>query len=153
MDKGVYALVMENRACKINIGALGTREFLGGFHVYIGSALGPGGLARVTRHLRLAVERDRAPRWHIDHLLLADEFRPSAVVCAATTGRYECILANAVCGSPVPGFGASDCRCITHLFAYQSDPVWTISRVMSSLKLVSRVWRPPGEKHQVSRHL
>ena len=43
MDKGVYALVLENTGCTVRVGALGDREFFAGSHIYVGSARGSGG--------------------------------------------------------------------------------------------------------------
>jgi len=50
---GTYALVLRlARATTIHVGALGAVDFAPGWYVYVGSALGPGGLAaRVNRHL------------------------------------------------------------------------------------------------------
>lgn len=123
MDKGVYALVLEGPRCTVRIGALGLREFAAGRHIYVGSARGSGGLARVERHLRLARLRDRHPRWHIDYLLLDPRFSPVAVVTAATDRDCECDLARAIGGACVPGFGCSDCACPSHLFSRPAYPV------------------------------
>lgn len=44
---GTYALVLASRGEKrIRIGGIGTLRLRTGFYVYVGSALGPGGLAR-----------------------------------------------------------------------------------------------------------
>ena len=75
MDKGIYCLVLKNPACTVRVGALGPVSFAAGWHCYIGSALGPGGLVRLERHLRLAAHRDRRPKWHIDYLLTDPRFR------------------------------------------------------------------------------
>ena len=63
---GTYALVM---ACssnpKVEVGKLGSLRLQSGFHVYVGSAFGPGGLkARIAHHVKIS-ER---PHWHIDYL-------------------------------------------------------------------------------------
>ena len=54
MEKGVYCLVLFHGSCTIRVGALGDLAFPGGWHVYTGSAQGPGGLKRVRRHIGLA---------------------------------------------------------------------------------------------------
>lgn len=123
MDKGVYCLVLKNRTCSIEVGALGRIGFRAGWHTYIGSALGPGGLARVGRHIRLAGQKDRRPRWHIDYLLLSENFVPFGVICIRTNAPIECRLAGTVPGVPVAGFGCSDCRCASHLLYSASDPM------------------------------
>jgi len=122
MDKGIYCLVLRNPACTVHIGALGAQAFAAGFHVYVGSAQGSGGLQRVRRHILLARERDRRPKWHIDYLLTSDNFDLFSVVCASTDQKFECRLAGTLPGSPVPRFGCSDCSCSSHLFHTYDDP-------------------------------
>lgn len=145
MDKGVYALVLENPCCEVRIGALGAKEFAAGRHVYIGSALGSGGLARADRHVRLARHRDRPPRWHIDYLLLSPHVTLAAVVTAATDRDCECALARAVGGAYVPGFGCSDCACPSHLFYRPGDPVPEVLAAFRGLDLDARIARIKNE--------
>lgn len=92
-------------------------ELLGGY-CYVGSAMGPGGIsARVGRHLR---ER-KVLKWHIDHITASPSFDPVAVY--ATSDPVECFVASSLARSHrgIPGFGCSDCRCASHLFAVE-DP-------------------------------
>jgi Uri superfamily endonuclease len=90
--------------------------------VYVGSALGPGGLAaRIGRHLDSA----RPLRWHLDYLKRAT--RIVEIWCVANPLRREHAWANAL-GSlpnaaiPMPGCGSSDCDCPAHLFAFPTAP-------------------------------
>ncbi|WAC05102.1 MAG: DUF123 domain-containing protein [Methanoregula sp.] len=122
MDKGIYCLVLKNPECTVNVGALGALAFEAGFHIYAGSAQGSGGLQRVRRHILLAQEHNRRPKWHIDYLLTNGNFRLASVVCARTEQKYECRLAGNLPGSPVPHFGCSDCSCSSHLFYSRDDP-------------------------------
>ena len=94
MDKGVYCLVFENPRCTVRIGALGELPFRAGWHVYVGSALGSGGLKRLDRHVSLARERNRRPTWHIDYLIIDPRFSLSFTVSAPTTDDLECSLAR-----------------------------------------------------------
>jgi len=151
MDKGVYVLILENAGCVVRIGALGEREFPAGSHVYVGSARGSGGLARAGRHVRLALHRDRPPRWHIDYLLLDPHFLPAAVITTATDRDCECDLARAIGGAYVPGFGCSDCTCPSHLFYRSGDPVPEILALFRSLDLDARITRIKNEggEHRV----
>ena len=114
---GTYVLVMWlSGPCSLEIGRLGTFAFRPGRYAYVGSALGPGGLgARLERHAR----REKWPHWHIDYLL------DRAVLCEVwylkTATRWECAWAGVLgklpeVQAPVPGFGASDCACRSHLF-------------------------------------
>jgi len=49
----------------IQIGRLGALQLQSGFYVYVGSALGPGGVhARLAHHRKLSLR----PHWHIDYL-------------------------------------------------------------------------------------
>jgi Uri superfamily endonuclease len=135
MYKGVYCLVLRNGSCALEIGRLGRRYFAPGWHVYVGSALGPGGLKRALRHARLAQNRDRTPKWHIDYLLLSPRFSLEAIYCAPTDDPAECAVARGLGGPSVPGFGCSDCRCTSHLFFRSGDPGEEICRVLTRLDL------------------
>jgi Uri superfamily endonuclease len=142
MDKGVYALVFANRPCSLAVGSLGEVRFRGGFHIYVGSALGPGGFARVSRHLRLSRERDRPPRWHVDYPLLSPCFTLRHIVCGPGGEDLECALAGILGGESVPSFGSGDCRCGSHLFHRPADPVGEIRGAMVSLGLAPRKHNP-----------
>jgi Uri superfamily endonuclease len=121
--KGSYALLLRlDEAARIRVGALGDWPFAAGYYLYLGSALGPGGLAaRLRRHL----SREKRPFWHVDYL------RGRAAVAGIwyVTGpaRREHAWAAAAtrlpgAGIPVPRFGASDCRCPGHLVYFQERP-------------------------------
>jgi len=119
---GSYVVVLETgKARRIRIGALGRLALEPGFYAYVGSAFGPGGLAaRLGHHLR----RGRSPHWHIDYL------RRHAAVCEiwlAEGARAEHAWAGALtrvpsAEMPCLGFGATDCRCPTHLFRFAQRP-------------------------------
>lgn len=113
---GTYALGLYldvRQQCRI--GALGEHENQPGNYVYVGSAWGPGGLAaRVNRHLN----GNGKIRWHIDYL--RQYARPTAIWLAPDE-HLECTWAqglqkNPFSTLPIAGFGASDCRCTSHLF-------------------------------------
>lgn len=121
---GTYALVLRAAQQKnVQVGRLGKLAMQPGFYVYIGSALGPGGLkARVGRHLRPAVH----PHWHIDYLRRETEW--VAVWYAYDIVRRECRWADAFSNSrgsriPLFGFGSSDCRCPAHLYFFDRMPL------------------------------
>jgi Uri superfamily endonuclease len=136
-EKGIYCLIFENQACKIEIGKKGEISFPAGFHIYAGSALGPGGLKRVTRHINLSRNKDRKPSWHIDYLHLDSSFRLVSAVCASTSARLECSLASRIGGDLIPGFGCTDCKCISHLFYRKKSPFPEITEAFEALKLTS----------------
>jgi Uri superfamily endonuclease len=115
---GTYALVLEaTRSEEILVGGLGLCRFPPGYYVYVGSALGPGGLrARLARHLR----SDKRSHWHID--FLAGRLPVVRVFAWPSVQRRECeyvqrLLAWAGAIAAVPGFGSSDCHqgCPAHL--------------------------------------
>jgi Uri superfamily endonuclease len=121
--KGTYGLLLRlDEAREIEVGRLGRFVFKAGYYLYVGSALGPGGLAaRLGRHLR----GEKGPFWHIDYL------RAVAVVTAVcwleSPVRYEHEWATAAqqlpgATVPVPRFGASDCRCLAHLVYFHQAP-------------------------------
>lgn len=121
--RGAYAVLLSLSAPHtVTVGRLGTFCFPAGFYLYLGSALGPGGLSsRLARHCRVKKKQ----HWHIDHL------RPFASVeqiwVWITNERVECDWAAAAlalpgAGIPAPRFGASDCRCRAHLFHYPVRP-------------------------------
>ncbi len=120
---GTYALILRATGRKtVQVGRLGRLAMQPGFYVYVGSALGSGGLkARVGHHLRLV----KRPHWHIDYLRRETEC--VAVWHACGTVRQECAWADAFSGLrgstiPLPGFGSSDCRCPAHLFLFDRSP-------------------------------
>jgi len=132
--KGIYCLILRNDACDLEVGRLGPVNFRGGWHIYVGSALGPGGLpARVGRHFRLAAAKDRPARWHIDRLLLSPAFSLEGAVCGGTEDRLECRLADAIGGERVPGFGCTDCSCDSHLFYRPADPFDEITQAFDAI--------------------
>jgi Uri superfamily endonuclease len=151
MDKGIYCLVLRNPASTVHVGALGALAFAAGFHVYAGSAQGSGGLHRVRRHMLLAQNRDRRPKWHIDYLLTSDNFHLISVICASTEQKLECRLAKTLPGSPVPQFGCSDCSCRSHLFFTLDDPRDKILVAFRGLRLIPAITTliTPGAKDTI----
>jgi Uri superfamily endonuclease len=137
MDKGIYCLVFRNPSCTVRVGALGAIAFRKGWHIYVGSALGSGGLARLERHIALAQKKDRHPKWHVDYLSASPFFNLRYTISAATTKSLECELAHAIGGRSIPGFGCSDCECTSHLFFRKKQPVREVKEAFRSLGLVT----------------
>lgn len=112
--KGSYVLVLHvGQDRRLEIGKLGSFEFLAGFYLYFGSALN-GLEGRIRRHLR----REKKLHWHIDFLAAVDPV--VQVWWVAGEERCECqwarvALAHPGVGAPARGFGSSDCGCSTHL--------------------------------------
>ena len=135
MDKGVYCLVFENHEGTFRVGALGNLTFQEGWHIYVGSALGSGGLKRLGRHISLARLQDRPPKWHVDYLLTNPGFFLRFAIFVVTQEQYECRLAQSLSKSGVPGFSCSDCSCSSHLFFRQQDPKEEILNACREIKL------------------
>jgi Uri superfamily endonuclease len=96
-------------------------DFMPGSYAYVGSALGPGGLAaRLNRHI-LPADKKRL-HWHIDFLLCHANLQ--AIAWSTYANQNECDWATALeqLGQRGPNrFGASDCRCSGHLIQFQGE--------------------------------
>ena len=114
---GTYLLIVRlDTPVTLTVGRLGTFDLLPGLYAYAGSARGAGGLrARIGRHLR----KEKPLHWHIDYLTARASI--VEVWLRESPERLECGWAALLrgtegVGEPIPGFGASDCACLTHLF-------------------------------------
>lgn len=118
---GTYTLLIAvPRPIDVEVGALGVHTLAPGAYAYTGSALGRGGFARVDRHRRVAAGESEVRHWHIDYLTGHPEIDLVDVVTSAGVDA-ECVIAGRLPDGPVPGFGASDCGCRSHL-ATGDDP-------------------------------
>jgi Uri superfamily endonuclease len=131
---GTYALLLRPRHdVTLTVGRNGTFKLAAALYVYVGSALGPGGVrARVSRHL----STDKRMRWHID--VLANASNVESVCWVLETERLECTWAQALLSlpgssAPIPGFGSSDCShgCPAHLV--QLERYFKRSRVAKAM--------------------
>lgn len=119
---GTYALVFECRKpATIEVGRLGAVELQQGFYIYVGSALGPGGVkARVERHWR----SDKRLHWHLDYV--TEYLTPVEAWYVNGTSRDEHRWAATLAAqsdiSTVQAFGASDCSCGSHFFRSSDSP-------------------------------
>ena len=137
MKKGVYTLILHcNDELNIRIGAIGEKTFLPGWYIYVGSALGSGGLDRVCRHIRFYKEHYRKPKWHIDYLM--EKITLEHVIYAETDERLECVLSQAIGGNGVAGFGCSDCDCATHLYYRTTNPCDEIRAAFTACGLMPK---------------
>ena len=110
--KGSYILLVELATGKdILVGKLGYVSFPKASYAYVGSAMN-GLRARLDRHLR----GEKNTHWHIDYFLKEAEIK-EIILCKAEE-RVECSLAQALAEEfqSIPGFGASDCKCRSHLY-------------------------------------
>ena len=121
---GTYVLVLSSRSTDlIQIGRLGALQLQLGFYVYVGSALGPGGVrARLAHHLKLS----RRPHWHIDYLRA--HTKVEEICYRLDTRRLEHVWAEHIglakgASVPLVGFGSTDCRCKSHLVFFEQRPL------------------------------
>lgn len=138
-DKGVYCVIFKNEAYIPDNGRFEGFEFRQGYHVYVGSAMGSGGLKRLKRHVLLSLTKDKRPRWHVDQLLMSSNFDLVCVVYSLANGPTECQLAEklnkAMNGNNIRSFGSSDCNCPSHLFHSETCPLSSIEDVLRDMGL------------------
>lgn len=114
---GSYLLLLSLPArVEAQIGRLRRIGFAPGLYGYVGSALGPGGLAaRLKRHASSAGRR----HWHIDYLLPHGHLL--GALAREDSRRLECTWAawaGQQAQACIRGFGSSDCACPGHLFFF-----------------------------------
>ena len=120
---GTYALIL---ACagnvRIQVGRMGTLRLQPGYYVYLGSALGPGGVrARLAHHHKLSTR----PHWHIDYLRAHTQIHCVWFIYDARRREHQWAgVMRTLSGAeiPLPGFGASDCDCRSHLYFFTRCP-------------------------------
>ncbi len=119
-NRGCYMLILHLPADRqLMVGALGDIPFRRGYYLYVGSAK-QNLSQRINRHLR----RRKQCFWHIDYL------REAADSCSAIPIRSSADLEHelaaglgVIADRRIPGFGSSDCRCLTHLFGMSDHPL------------------------------
>ena len=133
--KGSYVLLIElTEEQTITTGSLKAIYFPRGYYAYVGSAMG-GFKSRLNRHLK----SNKKPHWHIDYLLQKASI--SEIILCETNDRMECTIAQVLNGQfdSIPGFGASDCKCRSHLFLATDKMKPSIMATLSSLGMEPRL--------------
>lgn len=119
---GSYVLVLHSSAAAtLTVGRLGEVNTFPGWYLYVGSALGAGGLrGRLRHHLQPA----RRPHWHVDYLRQVCSVEH--IWCVVDGQRWEHRWAQSLAEIALPApclrFGASDCRCVAHCFFMAQSP-------------------------------
>lgn len=119
-DRGCYMILMRlRRKTPLEVGKLGRIHFNPGYYIYVGSA---------KRNLSKRIERHRRLRknkfWHIDYFRAVAEILTMLPI--RSSKDLECELAGALSAyadRQIPGFGASDCTCPSHLFWTRRHPL------------------------------
>ena len=133
---GTYALVVASSDwLRLQVGKLGVHCLPPGYYVYVGSARG-GLNGRLKHHLK----SEKRLHWHIDYLV--KQASVTQIWYAYGENRLECVWNTMVAGLPgatsiIPGFGASDCRCRTHLTHFSTAPPF------GNFKQMSNIWGLP----------
>ena len=144
-EPGTYALVLSSRANGlVRVGRLGVLRLQSGFYVYVGSALGLGGVrARLAHHLRRSIR----PHWHIDYFRRHTSLEEVWYCYDRVSREHQWAQALGTregASIPLAGFGASDCQCESHLYFFRSRP---------SRNAFVRSLRTSGQKHPQVRLL
>jgi len=117
---GCYLLLYRNRRrFSADIGALGRRVFPRGFYVYVGSGM-RSLFSRIGYHQRKSEKR----HWHLDYI--KDRFSFLSDIPIVTSSNRECDLSRKILengGIGIDGFGSTDCRCNSHLYFFESNPL------------------------------
>lgn len=117
--KGVYVLAISvNKSLNVKVCSRKNFSLEKGFYAYVGSAQ-KGLEKRLVRHFGKV---DKKPFWHIDYLLAMDGVRVIKAFYKKAGKSEECRTARSlnVVAFPVKGFGCSDCKCVSHLFLFDS---------------------------------
>ena len=120
--KGTYCLCINvEEDTSIKVGALGEIDFPSGSYIYVGSALNSL-LPRLERHIKNSRGEHDVTHWHIDYLLRDPNVSIESIFMNDNGEKLECAMAANVDehGEPIPHFGCSDCRCISHLYSVDS---------------------------------
>jgi Uri superfamily endonuclease len=137
---GAYALLLSSATdAVIRIGRLGDLRLQPGYYVYMGSALGSGGVrGRLGHHVR-PVNR---PHWHIDYLRTKTTLE-AVWFCYGQKSREHAWAKRfaAMPGASVPmaGFGSSDCGCESHLFYFEGCPATALATKLGNTVATQRI--------------
>ena len=123
LGRGSYILILHmERSTVVSVGKLGKWRFPAGYYAYVGSALGPGGLASRLKH---HIGSTASPRWHVDYL------RPVTRLTECWIREFQGHLEHQWASflnqfnntvRIFKGFGSSDCKCPSHLFHFSARP-------------------------------
>lgn len=139
VDKGAYLLVGKLREeRKLHVGGMGEVRMKEGYYIYVGSGMGSL-TGRVRRHMR----KRKRKRWHIDYLI--PYLVEPKVFLFRSSRPLECLISKELekISEPVENFGASDCRCKSHLYRMEESPLTTENFIEIFLNF--QVKNLPGE--------
>ena len=121
--RGSYLLVIHaEHSIEIQVGSLGSVNFVPGYYIYAGKHR-----VNLEKRLERHFSEKKKVRWHVDYLTSAVQ-----PMCAYYfPDDVECRLATQLASqlSAIKGFGASDCKCASHLFYSPSNPKTLIMKL------------------------
>jgi len=119
---GIYTIVLHNSKDQaIDVGALGKIYFPKGYYVYCGSARNSL-FKRIAHHRK----KNRKFHWHMDYI--KHHMKIIADTPIVTESVSECELASSInnfADSQIDKFGSTDCKCRSHLYFFENNPVQT----------------------------
>jgi Uri superfamily endonuclease len=122
--KGTYIIVIHLlESSKIIIGSLGILDFIKGYYLYIGSAMGNKGSTTLENRVRRHISSPEKKKlfWHIDYLLVNKDCVITHIYLIPSLNRVECILSKELHKATdkyIKNFGSSDCQCPSHLYYF-----------------------------------
>jgi Uri superfamily endonuclease len=122
-ESGTYAIIFYCRlTAPVCIGRLGILHLHPGWYVYLGSALGTGGLRSRLKHHCGVVEK---PHWHLDYVHHHLDIKE--IWFQTGNRKKECAWAQYFLGRqgvavPLRRFGSSDCKCRSHFLSFSKKP-------------------------------
>jgi sugar fermentation stimulation protein A len=130
LNKGTYiSIYYLDKNEKIKAGALKETTFQKGYYLYAGSAMNSL-TARTVRHSK----RVKNKKWHIDYIHPPMKHVKTKKFVSL---NIECEIADALSGiyESIPEFGASDCKCKSHLFFSKTNPEKDVRFIRSVFNL------------------
>ena len=127
-EKGAYILLLENPREKIIKIGKKTLTFKKGHYIYCGSAMN-NLQKRVDRHF----SSEKKLRWNIDYLSI--KIQPIAAWGIISDDKIECWISKELSEifEEFDEFGASDCKCKTHLYYSESTPFERIEEFLNEI--------------------
>lgn len=123
---------------RIKVGSIGLISFPAGVYIYVGSAQNDVE-ARIRRHFK----KKKILRWHIDYLASSCKVKVLYAIAYLLPKKYECSLARFLQDIgllSVSRFGASDCKCRSHLFNMREQkPMNLVQKINKFLKLRKQI--------------
>lgn len=117
--QGIYVLIIQiSKSIRVYVGTLGSVYFKASLYAYVGSA--QSNLEkRIERHLK----KTKHKFWHVDYLLDSVGVKVLKVFYREAGKAEECLIAKnlGAKGTPMIGFGSSDCKCESHLFKIEDS--------------------------------